>query len=89
MRTTVDLPDQLFKQIKARAALSGVKMKDFIIQALTMELMNRSSPLKKKPVKLPIVRGAGGPMIKHLSNKVIHDLEQKEEVEGFKSSFRR
>jgi len=30
MRTTIDLPDDLFRQAKARAALSGIKLKDLI-----------------------------------------------------------
>ena len=30
MRTTVDLPDELYRTLKARAALSGVTMRDFI-----------------------------------------------------------
>jgi hypothetical protein len=31
MRTTIDLPDELLRQAKARAALDGVKLKDLII----------------------------------------------------------
>ena len=30
MRTTIDLPDELYRTLKARAALSGVTMRDFI-----------------------------------------------------------
>jgi hypothetical protein len=30
VRTTVDLPDSLFKQVKAEAALRGMKLRDFI-----------------------------------------------------------
>ncbi len=34
MRTTVDLPDDLFRQAKATAALRGCKFKDLIEEAL-------------------------------------------------------
>jgi len=32
MRTTLDLPDETFRQLKARAALSGLKLKDLVTQ---------------------------------------------------------
>jgi hypothetical protein len=31
MRTTVDLPDALYRQLKAHAALQGVPMKDLLL----------------------------------------------------------
>jgi hypothetical protein len=31
MRTTIDLPDELFRQLKARAALEGVSMKTMVL----------------------------------------------------------
>ena len=34
MRTTLDLPDELLRLAKARAALRGIKLKDFVAQAL-------------------------------------------------------
>ncbi len=34
MRTTVDLPDSLFRQAKAEAALRGVKLKDLVEEGL-------------------------------------------------------
>ena len=34
MRTTIDIPDELFRQVKSRAAIQGVKLKEFFTQAL-------------------------------------------------------
>lgn len=34
MRTTIEIPDSLFRQTKSRAALQGVTMKQFIIAAI-------------------------------------------------------
>ena len=34
MRTTLDLPDSVFRETKALAALRGITMKQFIIQAI-------------------------------------------------------
>lgn len=35
MRTTLDLPDPLFRQLKSRAALEGVSLKDLMARLLT------------------------------------------------------
>lgn len=63
MRTTVDLPDPLFKQIKAEAALRGMKLREFIMYSLERTLTERSSKLKSYRVKLPLVRGDGKRLI--------------------------
>ena len=34
MKTTLDIPDQLFRQAKARAALRGVSLRQFVSEAL-------------------------------------------------------
>jgi hypothetical protein len=34
MRTTIDLPDELFRKVKAAAALEGVKLKDLIARLI-------------------------------------------------------
>jgi len=38
MRTTVELPDDLFRQVKARAALQGRSLKDLIADGLKLLL---------------------------------------------------
>lgn len=35
MRTTIDLPDPLFREVKATAASRGLKIKDFIAHSLS------------------------------------------------------
>ncbi len=44
-RTTLDLPAPLMREIKSRAALSGVSMKDFLAQLLSTALQE---PMPKK-----------------------------------------
>ena len=56
MRTTIDMPDALFRKTKAVAALRGSSMKELIIQAVERELANASPPAKRKRVKLPLVQ---------------------------------
>jgi hypothetical protein len=38
MRTTVDLPDELFRRAKAEAALRGRKLKDLVAEGLRLVL---------------------------------------------------
>jgi hypothetical protein len=63
MRTTVDLPDPLFKQIKAEAALRGMKLREFIRYSLERTLAERSPKPKSHRVKLPLIRGDGKRLI--------------------------
>jgi hypothetical protein len=59
MRTTVDLPDPLFKRVKAEAALRGMKLRDFIARALEQALPGGSQETRSRRVKLPLVKGNG------------------------------
>jgi hypothetical protein len=38
MKTTIEMPDELFRKAKAVAALRGQSMKDFITELLTREI---------------------------------------------------
>jgi hypothetical protein len=40
MRTTIDLPDPLFRRVKATAAARGLKLKDLVITALEAAIRN-------------------------------------------------
>jgi hypothetical protein len=42
MRTTLDIPDDLYRSLKARAALSGVPMREIVTQLIDLGL--RSVP---------------------------------------------
>ena len=63
MRTTVDLPDPLFKRVKAEAALRGMKLRDFIARSLEQALSGGSRESRSRRVKLPLVKGNGKRLI--------------------------
>jgi hypothetical protein len=44
MRTTIDLPDETFRQLKARAALNGLKLKDLVTQLVERGLTTHQWP---------------------------------------------
>src|ERR1700722_9225965 len=58
MRTTVELPDDLFRQVKARAALQGRSLKDLIADALKLLLQTPKgvqSPASGRRTRFPII----------------------------------
>jgi hypothetical protein len=57
MRTTIDLPDTLFRKTKATAALRGSTMKELIVRALEreVEFQTRKSEERERDVKLPVM----------------------------------
>jgi hypothetical protein len=58
MRTTIDLPDELYRDMKARAALEGVSMRDYMIAALRTrrpDAAAKARPLRRKS-PFPLIR---------------------------------
>ena len=49
MRTTIELPDELLSSAKSRAALSGVSLKDFFIEAIEQKLELRREKTRRPP----------------------------------------
>jgi len=49
MKTTLELPDELFRQVKSTAASRGILMKTFITEALTEKLAAPVSEADSKP----------------------------------------
>ena len=55
MRTTVDLPDDLMKQAKAKAAASGESLKSLLIRAIALEVSPRRHEVPPtRRVKVPL-----------------------------------
>lgn len=71
MRTTVDVPDSLFRQMKALAALRGQSLKEFFLRAIQRELL-RETGKKQRTDKLPLIRSRK-PGSLRLSNAEIED----------------
>lgn len=72
MRTTIDIPDALFRKTKASAALRGTSMKELIVAALEKELLATPSP-QAKPFSLPLIRLGKGKKL-NLKNVDFDDL---------------
>ncbi|HEB10151.1 MAG TPA: hypothetical protein ENI06_02930 [Spirochaetales bacterium] len=55
MRTTIDLPDKLFRRVKAAASLRGVTLKEFISRSVEQQLNGSELAEEGQFVQLPLV----------------------------------
>ena len=55
MRTTVDIPDPVYRRLKMRAAQEGSSAKDLILRGVERILKTARQPSRRR-VKLPIIR---------------------------------
>ena len=55
MRTTVDIPDQVYRRLKSRAAQEGRSVKELILRSVEGQLGVGQKPSKRR-VSLPLVR---------------------------------
>jgi hypothetical protein len=55
MRTTIDIPDPIYRKLKSKAALRGTSVRELILQGIVSELnSNRGRELAYR-VKLPLI----------------------------------
>ncbi len=55
MRTTVDIPDLIYRRLKTRAATEGRSVKELILRGVDSQLRNEERKRHKR-IRLPIVR---------------------------------
>ena len=83
MRTTVEIPDDLFKQAKRKALEKNTTLKDFIIKALRHELVPGSG-LKDSSLRIssPLVKVSGDCPLLRLSPEELGriDAESDESI---------
>ena len=71
MRTTLDLPDPLMRELKARAALEGVKRKDYlarIVQSALQRPLAAAAGAAPKRSPVPVFRRAKAKPMPAMSN---------------------
>jgi hypothetical protein len=85
VRTTIDLPDEILRQVKAKAALGGLKMKDLIARYVEQGLRGAlppTTPHKRQRSELPVARAATGRTLPDLTNTEIQSILDEEEAAG-------
>ena len=72
MRTTLDIPDPLYRQIKVRAATEGRTIRELILEGIQAKLAEEQIA-PAKPFKIPVIHSKR-PGTLHLTNEEIDEL---------------
>jgi hypothetical protein len=90
VKTTLDIPDDLFRQAKSHAALTGMKLKDLVAAGLRSVLTGsivRSAPRR---AQFPIIEARpGAPVITKQRADEAEELTLKEEARHHAKLMRR
>lgn len=90
MRTTLELPDPLFREVKARAAQTGVKLKEllarYIEAGLRAPLTQSVQPPIRRTPPVAIKRIPGTPPVPALTNAQLNVLLDQEDMERCRRS---
>jgi hypothetical protein len=82
MKTTLDLPDDLMREIKVRAARDDRRLKDLIAELLRRGLAERETPKIRHRVKFPLIQTAHpAPPGEELTPEVIAQILIDQEVD--------
>ena len=71
MKTTVEIPDLLFRRAKAAAAEQGVSLKDFFADAVRRQLQSKS---RNQPADKPWMQAFGGLRNLHRETKRVERI---------------
>ncbi len=59
MRTTIDIPDPIYREIRVRAASEGKTMRDLILDGVAMRLEGRNAVgSEKNHERFPVIRSS-------------------------------
>lgn len=75
MRSTIELPDPVFREMKSVAAQQGSSLKEFVLRAVETELARaKRSKTGRHEVKLPLVPSRRPGALRSMTNAEIEDL---------------
>jgi len=82
MRTTVDLPDDLYRRLKAHAALKGVPMRETLQQFIELGLTQdpaRQPARTGRRDPLPVFEALKGKSFPYLSPAELKSIDEEED----------
>jgi hypothetical protein len=87
----LDLPDDLFRQVKAKAALEGASLKDMLRRYIESGLRQQPRPAGEAARRstLPVVPRRGKGVIPNLTPEFQARLEEEEDLAKLHRSFGR
>lgn len=89
MKTTLNIPDDLFRVAKVKAAQEGVKLKDLIAEGLRLVISGNVHGRSHR-VKFPLITGkAGGLVLTEEHVRQAEEAELQEETKQYAKFMRR
>lgn len=89
MRTTLDLPDETFRQLKSQAALRGLKLKELVTlliqRGLAAGVATTAPAQALGPPPIAIKRVPGTPLTPALSNEQLYALLNDQDLAQYQS----
>ena len=80
MRTTLDLPDNLYRTLKARAGMRGMTLRQLVQQLIEQGLRSpRCEPTNVRHAPPPVIIAPRGVPIPALSREQIRKIEEDED----------
>jgi hypothetical protein len=81
MRTTLDLPDELFRQVKAKAAVKGTTIKELLTRYVEIGLRqpDASPSMPGKRSRLPVIKRASKTPIRNVTPELQARLDEEED----------
>jgi hypothetical protein len=73
MRTTVDIPDPVYRRLKTEAAHRGCSVKELVLRGVQAELQGGKPARKAQAIKLPIIESKRPGWLR-LSNQQINEI---------------
>ena len=73
MRTTVDIPDPVYRRLKTKAAHRGCSVKELVLRGVKAELEGGKPARKAQAIKLPII-DSKRPGWLRLTNQQINEI---------------
>jgi hypothetical protein len=58
MKTTIEIPEPLFRQAKAKAAMDGITLRDLFVRGLQLAVQTPTEAPVKRRVVFPLIRAA-------------------------------
>lgn len=73
MRTTIDIPDETYRDLKVKAAREGKPVRLIVLRGIQRELETAEAQAPRKRFKIPVILSTR-PGTLHLTNEDIDDI---------------
>ena len=73
MRTTIDIPDETYRELKVKAATEGVAVRQIVLRGIERELRLGDVQGVRKKFEIPTIRSSR-PGTLNLTNEMIDDI---------------